>query len=69
MSDKKDKIRQEKNKDLIDRMRKGESLSQFVKEESWYPKRPKIKKDQKEMNKLYGEEGKDADTVAKKADV
>lgn len=61
-----ERARKEKNKDLVERMRRGESLSQFDKEESWYPKRPKIKKDKKELDRLYGEDekGKDADSKA-----
>ena len=48
--------RKKKNKDLLDRMKKGENLSSFSKEESWFPRRPSIPKDQEAIEKLYGKD-------------
>jgi len=45
--------RKERNKDLIKRMKKGETLSSFSSESSWFPPRPTIQKDKKAMDKLY----------------
>ena len=61
---KKDTKRQRKfhNQDLIRRMRNGESLSAIDSKASWYPPRPNIKKDAKEMARLYGQfEGEGVD--------
>ncbi len=41
------------NDQLIDRMRRGDSLWAFDSQSSWFPPRPLIKKDTKLMNKLY----------------
>lgn len=47
------KLRAERNKDLIDRMNAGESLSNFNNANSWFPARPIVEKDQDAMAKLY----------------
>jgi len=46
--------RDERNKDIVKRMRGGDPLSSFDAMDSWYPIRPPIKKDEKEVEKLYG---------------
>ena len=35
-------------------MRQGESLNRFDAQESWFPPRPVIEKDEKALSKLYG---------------
>ena len=47
------RIRQERNSDLIRRMLAGESLSSFDNRASWYPPRPMIKKDEREVARVY----------------
>lgn len=47
------KLRAERNKDLIDRMNAGESLSNYSNANSWFPARPIVEKDQDAMAKLY----------------
>lgn len=62
------KLRAERNKDLIDRMNAGESLSSFSNANSWFPARPNVEKDQEAMAKLYnltGRKTKPAKTEAK----
>ncbi len=46
-------IRQEHNRDLIRRMRNGEPLTSFDSQSSWFPPRPIIEKNQKEISRLY----------------
>ncbi len=41
------------NAELIRRMMKGESLTSFDSQSSWYPPRPVIEKDQQEISRLY----------------
>lgn len=47
-------LRKERNEDVLDRLKKGDSLSSFDSYASWYPPRPIIKKDSKALGKLYG---------------
>jgi hypothetical protein len=47
-------LRKERNEDVLDRLKKGDSLSSFDSYASWYPPRPIIKKDPKALGKLYG---------------
>jgi hypothetical protein len=49
----------ENNKDIIQSVRRGESIANIDVAQSWYPERPKIKKDVKEMKRLYGEDFED----------
>ena len=44
--------REQRNLDLVRRMRRGESLSSFDRSLSWFPPRPIIKKNQKDLSKL-----------------
>jgi hypothetical protein len=44
--------RKRENKDLIERMKRGENLSRIPPEATWYPPRPLIKKD---LTRLYPE--------------
>ena len=44
--------RQEKNNDIIRRLKKGDSL-QYDATNTWFPPRPVIKKDEKVLKKLY----------------
>jgi len=54
------KARQKRNAELIRKMKKGESLTSFTTDGSWFPPRPVIKKDKKLVSKLHGlEEIKD----------
>jgi hypothetical protein len=46
-------IRRQHNADLIRRMRSGDSLTSFDSKASWYPPRPIIKKDTREMERVY----------------
>jgi hypothetical protein len=41
------------NRDLIRRMRNGESLTRFDCRSSWFPPRPTIEKDKEAIEKLY----------------
>ncbi len=47
------KLRKDRNLELIRRMKKGENLASFDSEASWFPPRPIIKKDIHIMKKLY----------------
>ena len=53
-SDQKKDARKEHNRDLIRRMRNGDSLTSYDSTASWFPPRPCIEKDEKEMVRLYG---------------
>jgi len=46
-------LRRAHNAELIRRMMKGETLTSFDSQSSWYPPRPVIEKDQDEIAKLY----------------
>lgn len=46
-------IRKQHNLDLMRRMRGGESLNAYDSKASWYPPRPVIKKDDKEISRVY----------------
>jgi len=46
--------RMKRNRELISRMRRGEDLKTFSAEQSWFPPRPLISKDKKEIARLYG---------------
>lgn len=49
--------RHKRNQELLERMKDpNDTLTQFRKEESFYPIRPKIEKDQKAIKELYGQE-------------
>lgn len=56
-----DKRRNDRNKDIVDRMRAGDKLSSFSSHDSWFPPRPIIRKDKSLMAKLYNEETKDSE--------
>lgn len=47
-------IRKRHNEDLIRRMHNGEALCTFDSKDSWFPPRPIVKKDKKEVERLYG---------------
>ncbi len=51
----KEEARKKKNADILRRMRAGESLTSFDSHLSWYPVRPKIEKDQKEIDRLFND--------------
>ncbi len=54
--------RKKHNEDLIRRMRRGDDLSAINKDEIFFPVRPKIKKDKKEIARLYGgDDGESSD--------
>ena len=46
-------LRTERNQELLRRMRNGDSLTAFDSSSSWFPPRPTIEKDKKEMARLY----------------
>jgi len=52
---KEDEIRKRKNKDLVDRFKRGESIQLIPSEATWYPERASIKKDAKIVKELYGD--------------
>ena len=52
-NDLEDRRRQEHNRNIVHRMNAGEDLVEFDEMESWYPRRPKVKKDKKQMARLY----------------
>lgn len=56
------KLRKVRNNDLLTRMNQGESLTSFSSQNSWFPNRPTIEKDQDAMNKLYCDSKKSVDT-------
>lgn len=41
------------NRKILKKMERGESLSTFNNQSSWFPPRPIIKKDKKAVDKLY----------------
>jgi hypothetical protein len=45
--------RKSHNESILQRMKDGESLIAFDNHSSWFPPRPKIKKDDKEVKRLY----------------
>jgi hypothetical protein len=47
-------LRQDRNVELVRRMRNGEQLTSFDSQSSWYPPRPTIEKDPSAISKLYG---------------
>jgi len=54
LEDAKNKQQKAHNRDLIRRMRNGDSLTSFDSTSSWYPPRPVIEKDEKALAELYG---------------
>ena len=51
-----DQLRKERNQELVQKMRAGESLSSFDSQASWFPSRPKIEKNLEAIQKLYGKD-------------
>ena len=49
----KNQIRELHNRDLLRRMKNGDSLTTFDSYSSWFPPRPVIQKNKKEMARLY----------------
>lgn len=52
-----DDERKKRNKDIIERMKKGESLARYKPQDTWFQPRPIIKKD---LTKLYGDQRTDS---------
>jgi hypothetical protein len=50
-----EEIRKQKNKDLVERYKKGESIQLIPSSATWFPQRPIIKKDEKIVKELYGD--------------
>lgn len=50
--------RRQQNADLVARMKAGDDLNAFDSAESFFPVRPPIKKDAREMARIYGDEVK-----------
>jgi len=42
------------NKDIIERMRRGDSLVAMPAEATWFPPRPLIQKNKNDVERLYG---------------
>lgn len=51
-------LRDERNADVIRRMKGGDQLSSFNSYSSWFPPRPIIEKDKDAVKSLYGTEPK-----------
>jgi hypothetical protein len=49
-----DRLRVDRNRELIRRMNAGENLNSFSSASSWFPPRPIIEKDPKALAQLYG---------------
>lgn len=63
-----EQLRKIRNKELMRRVRNGESTNSFDSSASWFPPRPIIKKDPKAINQLYGKaQPLDADVIAEVA--
>jgi hypothetical protein len=50
--------RKRENADLIKRMKAGESLARIPASATWFQPRPVVKKDQRAITKLFGEDDK-----------
>lgn len=48
--------RMKRNDEILEKFFKGESLAKVPPQATWFPPRPIIKKDHKEMARLYGTE-------------
>lgn len=59
-------MRSKRNKDLINRMNSGETLSNYSNTNSWFPNRPIIEKDGEAIDKLYKENEKSKISASKK---
>ncbi len=59
-----DKIRRERNAELLRRMKNGEVLTSYESAASWFPPRPIIEKDRRAIERLYGSNAQPIDTVA-----
>jgi len=51
-----DYYRRKRNEEILEKFFKGESLAKVPPQATWFPPRPIIKKDHKEMARLYGTE-------------
>jgi hypothetical protein len=51
-----DKLRKERNKEVLDKYRRGESLSAVPPDATFFPPRPIIRKSAEDIKRLYGEE-------------
>lgn len=49
-----EKKRKNRNRQIIEKMKRGEDLVAFDAFSSWFPPRPILKKDKKALEKLYG---------------
>lgn len=47
-------LRKVRNKELLQKMKNGEKLMSFDSQASWFPPRPPVKKDDKELSRLFG---------------
>jgi hypothetical protein len=61
-------LRKAHNAELIRRMMKGESLTSFDSQSSWYPPRPVIEKDPSEIARLY-ETAQQVETSTNKVEI
>ncbi len=52
-NEKAEDLRKRRNRELLKRMHNGEVLCSYDSTDSWFPPRPIIKKDKKEMARLY----------------
>jgi hypothetical protein len=51
-------LRRQHNQDILRRLRSGEALMSYDSKDSWYPPRPIIKKDEREMARVYSRDDK-----------
>jgi hypothetical protein len=56
-------IRLEHNRDVLQRLKSGDSLQSFDSIASWFPARPVIQKDATAITKLYGQKAQDLSSI------
>lgn len=56
---KQEEERKRKNQELLARVRNGESTALIPASATWFPPRPILKKDEKEIKRLFGEDDPD----------
>ncbi len=53
--------RKKHNREIVQRMKSGETLHRYNAQSSWFPPRPIIKKDEEAIKSLYGHSEKQKD--------
>lgn len=54
-----EEIREAENKSIIERLRRGESITRINASATWFPPRPVIKKDEKALNFVFSKDKED----------